>query len=192
MPEQVLTILKLCLLALLYLFFLRVLRAVWSEVREPATPSSGGLRQRRKVTKAPAAVPRPVTTNGAAVVTGAVTGAATGAATAGSSGKRPSRVTRSGRAPRELVVVGPEHLAGASARLDAEVTIGRGRPATIVVDDSYVSQAHTRLTPRDGRVFVEDLGSTNGTYLNSRRVTAPAIVHRGDRLQVGNVMLEVR
>lgn len=189
MPEQVLTILKLCLLALVYLFFLRVLRAVWSEVQEPSALPGAGKRTRRRA-PASGTPPRPPSTaKGAAVGAGAVAGVAGAAAGAP---RRPGRNARGDRAPKEIVVVGPEHMAGASARLDAEVTIGRGGPATIVVDDSYVSQAHTRLTPRDGRCFVEDMGSTNGTYLNGRRVTAPAIVHRGDRLQLGNVLLEVR
>lgn len=187
MPEQVLTILKLCLLALLYLFFLRVLRAVWSEVQEPAALPGGLRRQRKAAAAAGRTAPRPTATaQGAAVDAGAVAAAASGAP------KRPGRAARGGRAPKEVVVVAPEHLAGTAARLDSEVTIGRARPSTVVVDDSFVSQTHTRLTARDGRCFVEDLGSTNGTYLNGRRVTAPAIVHRGDQLQVGNVILEVR
>lgn len=179
MPEAVLTILKLCLLALLYLFFLRVLRAVWSEVREPAAaPAVTSSRRdaRRARSAAPPAPPAPVSASPAATP----------------ARRSKGRGSRSAKAPRELVVMAPESLAGITAKLGDELTIGRGSDSTIVVEDSYVSQTHTRVTRRDGRFFVEDLGSTNGTYLNRERVTAPTIVHRGDHLQLGNVVVEIR
>jgi len=117
MSEQVLTILKLCLLALLYLFFLRVLRAVWNEVQEPAALPVGSRSRRRKAAPRSGAGQRaPVTATGAAVGTGTVAGVAAGTL------KRPGRAARSGRAPREVVVVGPDNLAGTTARLDAEVS----------------------------------------------------------------------
>jgi two-component system cell cycle response regulator len=54
-----------------------------------------------------------------------------------------------------------------------------------------VSQNHARIVRRDGRLWLEDLGSTNGTYLNTKAVSAPSVLHRGDRIQVGRTVLEV-
>jgi pSer/pThr/pTyr-binding forkhead associated (FHA) protein len=58
-------------------------------------------------------------------------------------------------------------------------------------DDTYVSQLHARVFQRSGETYVEDLGSTNGTYVNGHRVSAPTPVRRGDSLQVGSTVLEV-
>ena len=58
-------------------------------------------------------------------------------------------------------------------------------------EDSTVSQNHARIYRRDGRLWLEDLGSTNGTYLNSNAVSSPAVLHKGDRIQVGRAVLEV-
>jgi pSer/pThr/pTyr-binding forkhead associated (FHA) protein len=55
-----------------------------------------------------------------------------------------------------------------------------------------VSQLHARVFTRDGQLLVEDLGSTNGTYLNRAKVAGPMVMQKGDRLQVGNTVLEVR
>ena len=54
-----------------------------------------------------------------------------------------------------------------------------------------MSQLHARVFRRDNQFYVEDLGSTNGTYLNRKKVTGPVAVRRGDRLQVGKTVLEV-
>ena len=62
----------------------------------------------------------------------------------------------------------------------------------IRLSDTYVSQFHARLFSRDGSWFVEDLGSTNGTYLNQRRVTGTAEIRAGDRLRMGKTTLELR
>jgi pSer/pThr/pTyr-binding forkhead associated (FHA) protein len=58
-------------------------------------------------------------------------------------------------------------------------------------DDSYASQLHARIFRKDGRLWLEDLGSTNGTYLNAKAVTSPVALRRGDRVQVGRTVLEV-
>ena len=77
-------------------------------------------------------------------------------------------------------------------RLDGNLQIGRADACQIQLSDTYVSQFHARIFSRDGSWFVEDLGSTNGTYLNQRRVTSPAELQAGDRLKVGKVVMEVR
>jgi hypothetical protein len=160
--EPLLNVLKLCLLALLYLFFFRVLRAVWAEIAAPRTvvEPSGGRRGRRAATPAP---PTP----------------------APPSGRR-----RRGP-PTALVVVDPVDQRGHRFPLGDELTVGRAAGCQVTVDDTYVSQLHARVFTRDGQVFVEDLGSTNGTYLNRTKVSGPMVMQRGDKLQVGNTVLEV-
>lgn len=108
-------------------------------------------------------------------------------------GKRADRkaARRPRGTPRTVVVVdGPD--AGMSAALDVDpVVFGRGVEATLDLSDDYVSTTHARLFPLDGRWYVEDLGSTNGTYLNRKKVQGPMVMKRGDKLQVGNTVMEL-
>jgi pSer/pThr/pTyr-binding forkhead associated (FHA) protein len=71
-------------------------------------------------------------------------------------------------------------------------TIGRSAEADISIDDPYASEFHARVGYQDEKVLVHDLGSTNGTYVNGRRVTAPVAVVKGDTVQIGKTILEVR
>lgn len=76
--------------------------------------------------------------------------------------------------------------------LGEEVTIGRAPGCSVpLADDTFVSQLHARIYVREGQPFVEDLGSTNGTFLNRARLTQTMPLHRGDRLQVGQTVLEI-
>jgi hypothetical protein len=161
--EQLLNILKLCLLALIYLFLVRVVRAVWAEVTLPAQVD-GGRRTRRRGAPAPAVV----------------------AAAA------PPRGRKTRGSPTELVAVEPADQVGRRYPLGDEITVGRAAGCQVTVDDTYVSQLHARVFTRDAQLFVEDLGSTNGTYLNRVKVAGPMVMQKGDRLQVGNTVLEVR
>ena len=155
MPEPVLTLLKYVFLAILYLFLLRVLRAVWVELREPKAGATTPDVQ------TPAPVP-------AAVATGKV-------------------------GPEKLVVVAPAERKGMEFQLRDEVTVGRaGGCGVLLSDDTFVSQLHARVFRRDGDLFVEDLGSTNGTYLNKKKVTAPVAIRKGDKIQFGRTTMEVR
>ena len=70
--------------------------------------------------------------------------------------------------------------------------IGRSGDADIRITDPYSSEFHARVGIQDGHVVVHDLGSTNGTYVNGRRVTSPTSVTRGDTVQIGKTILEVR
>lgn len=70
--------------------------------------------------------------------------------------------------------------------------IGRSSDADIRISDPYSSEFHARVGMQDGHVVVHDLGSTNGTYVNGRRVTSPTSVARGDTVQIGKTILEVR
>jgi len=61
-----------------------------------------------------------------------------------------------------------------------------------VIDDPYASDFHMRLVAQENAMMLHDLGSTNGTYVNGRRVTAPTELRRGDNIQVGKTVMEVR
>ena len=92
--------------------------------------------------------------------------------------------------PGRLVVIASprgEPPVGASFPLDAVTTLGRDLTNTVVVDDPYASSEHAVLTFR-GRVwYVEDRGSTNGSYVNGLLIAGPTVMGFGDQLQVGEV-----
>jgi pSer/pThr/pTyr-binding forkhead associated (FHA) protein len=104
----------------------------------------------------------------------------------------PPRRPRSRGTPQQMVVTaGP--LAGTSLGLtDAQITIGRADDATLVLTDDYASTRHARLFPQDGQWIVEDLGSTNGTYLDRQKVTQPTPVPVGVPIRIGKTVLELR
>jgi hypothetical protein len=79
-----------------------------------------------------------------------------------------------------------------SHKLTGTLQIGRADACHIQPDDTYVSQFHARLFSKNGSWYVEDLGSTNGTYLNRQRLTAPAELKPGDEVRVGRTVLELR
>lgn len=91
-----------------------------------------------------------------------------------------------------LVVEAPETSRGREFLVAGEATVGRAPGCAIVLSGDYVSAHHARLFERDGRVWVEDLGSTNGTQLNGRRVRRPVAMRAGDRLKIGDVVLGLR
>ena len=98
---------------------------------------------------------------------------------------------KSKKLPRKAVVTeGPKK--GQTYELTREITIGRADKCQVVLDDTYVSQIHARIFPKGDGVAVEDLGSTNGTYLNRRRITAPVELQRGDQVKIGKTVLEMR
>ena len=88
-----------------------------------------------------------------------------------------------------MVVVAPQDAAGRRFELTDELTLGRAAGCHIAVEDTYVSQVHARVFRRDGAFYVEDLGSTNGTLLDGRAVSGPALVEPGGRVQVGSTVL---
>ena len=99
---------------------------------------------------------------------------------------------RAKKAPKKAAVIEGGNLKGKSFDLGTELTIGRAEKCHVVLDDSYVSQMHARLFAKDDAYMVEDLGSTNGTYLNRQKVTGPTEVQRGDRVKIGRTVLEMR
>lgn len=101
------------------------------------------------------------------------------------------RVRSRERKPPKLTVLEPASIAGQTYSLGDELTVGRAAGCEITLDDNYASQVHARLFTRDDQLYVEDLGSTNGTYLNRRKVSAPMVVSRGDQVQIGSTVMEV-
>lgn len=111
------------------------------------------------------------------------------AAPASSSPRQSSRKTR--KAPKRATVIeGP--LKGKTFELGDELIIGRADKCHIVLDDSYVSQIHARIFAKNDSYMIEDMGSTNGTYLNKRRIGGASELHRGDRVKIGKTVLEMR
>jgi len=144
-------------LVLVFLFFLRVIRAVFVEVR----PAGGRLTRAERRRERNAAAPAP-----------------------------PARQKK--RKQLLLEVVEPPDHAGQTFDLDEELTVGRspgcGVPTTY---DVYTSTLHARLFRRGEQLWAEDLGSTNGTFVNSERITKATRLGRGDLLQVGGTVFEV-
>ena len=104
---------------------------------------------------------------------------------------RPAKVKR-GKAARQLVVTAG-NLAGTRITLgEAQITIGRAEDSTLVITDDFASARHARLVPREGQWFVEDLGSTNGTYLDRGKVSGPTPVPLGVPIRIGRTSLELR
>lgn len=106
-------------------------------------------------------------------------------------GRSPKRVPGRKHGPPVLRLVAPAELKGRTFSLGEEITIGRAAGCQVTIDDTYASQLHARVFQRDGQIFVEDIGSTNGTYLNRKKVTGPMVIQRGDQLQIGNTILEL-
>jgi len=107
-------------------------------------------------------------------------------------GGAPPAKAKRGKAARQLVVTAGQ-LAGTRITLgEAQITIGRAEDSTLVITDDYASARHARLVNRDGQWFVEDLGSTNGTYLDRGKVSGPTPVPLGVPIRIGRTSLELR
>ncbi len=154
MSDSILTVLKFCLLALLYLFLARVVLVVARELRGSASTAEP--------------VPAPV------------------AAPAS-----PGRGSK--RREWRLVVVAPETELGRSYPIEGDATIGRGGGCAVPLTfDTFVSQVHARAFDRDGTLWIEDAGSTNGTLVNGKLITEPIKLRKGDRVQVGDTVLQAQ
>ena len=95
--------------------------------------------------------------------------------------------------PSKLVVTDGS-LTGTTVALQGQtITLGRAHDSTIVLDDDYASSRHARIYPdRDGQWIVEDLGSTNGTYLDRTRLTTPTPIQPGAPIRIGKTVIELR
>ena len=161
--NAVLRILQWGVIALIFLFFLRVIRAVWVEM-SPATvrKTRSERRQERRQERA-AALP-----------------------------VEPTVPRQSRRRQLYLKVVQPEDHAGRTYDLDDELTIGRSPGCGVAMpDDIYTSTLHARLFRHNDQLWVEDLGSTNGTFVNSEQIKQAVRLGKGDLLQIGSTVFEV-
>ena len=164
MPEIVFVLIRVGFLVVLWLFVLAVIRAIRLDVFGPRVP------------RAARPVGRP----------------ATRPATRPRSATAPARSSPRGRLPGHLVIT-EGALAGTHVELaEAPVTIGRAPESTLLLTDEYASNHHARLLPHNGQWLLEDLGSTNGTYLNHAKVTAPTPVGIGAKVRIGKTVLELR
>ncbi|MEU0118711.1 FHA domain-containing protein [Streptomyces sp. NPDC051051] len=101
---------------------------------------------------------------------------------------------RRGRNAPTKLVVSEGTLTGTTVALQGQtISLGRAHDSTIVLDDDYASSRHARIYPdRDGQWIVEDLGSTNGTYLDRTRLTTPTPIPLGAPIRIGKTVIELR
>ena len=162
MSELTLTLIKLGFLAVLWLFVLSAVSVIRSDVFG---------------TKVPAAAPRPKEKPKKNKER----------AQAQPKSRKPAR----GNPTKLQVVSGPN--AGQSVPLsDQPILLGRGTDASIRLDDDYVSTRHARFATNGEQWFVEDVGSTNGTYLGSQRITSPVPVGLGIQVRLGKTIVELQ
>ena len=108
----------------------------------------------------------------------------------GRSRSKPAKARRG--APTHLIVVEGDNPGTRAELADAPLLIGRGSDAAIKLDDDYVSTRHARIAASGDEWFVEDLGSTNGTYVGPVRITGPTTIAPGIQVRVGKTILELR
>jgi pSer/pThr/pTyr-binding forkhead associated (FHA) protein len=170
MSELTLTVIRLGLLALLWIFVFSVVGVLRGDLYGTRVLTRGKAKPSRPPAREPVVVPSPATEP---VV------------------PKMSR-SASKRIPSTLTVT-EGSLAGTTLTLmDSGVLLGRNPECTLVLDDDFASGRHARLFRRDGSWVVEDLGSTNGTYMGSTRLTQPTPVEVGSTLRIGKTIFELR
>ncbi len=107
-------------------------------------------------------------------------------------GKPPRQQKRRRGAPTQLVITEGANQGVTVPLGQLPILLGRGADATIRLDDDYVSTRHARFVPSGEDWYVEDLGSTNGTYIGSQRITSPTVVAVGVQVRVGKTIAELK
>jgi hypothetical protein len=109
--------------------------------------------------------------------------------------EEPAPAARRGKKPRgepHRMTIAQGSQAGQTADLSAGmVMIGRGADCQLILDDDYVSTRHARVVSGDNGIYVEDLSSTNGTYVNGQRITAPTTITMADTVRIGKTILKL-
>ncbi|MCK8433746.1 FHA domain-containing protein [Streptomyces sp. D2-8] len=170
MSELTLTVMRLGFLAVLWLFVIVAVQVIRSDLFGTRVTQRGARREAGRQQQAAAARQAPPPQ------------------------RQQSAGGRRGRnAPTKLVVT-EGTLTGTTVALQGQtITLGRAHDSTIVLDDDYASSRHARIYPdRDGQWIVEDLGSTNGTYLDRSRLTTPTPIALGAPIRIGKTVIELR
>jgi len=101
-------------------------------------------------------------------------------------------VRRRRKEGRRILFVKSDTQKGLEVEVSDATVLGRSEEADLVLADPYASDFHMRLVAQENGMVLHDLGSTNGTYVNGRRITAPTELRRGDTIQLGKTVMEVR
>ena len=162
MNELTLTLIRVAFLAVLWLFVIAAIGVVRTDL-------SGSAGTRPRAAGRPPQAPRAVRA------------------------AKPAKPQRARRGQPHVLVVTAGSLKGTTINLsEQQITLGRANDATLVLNDDYASSRHARIFPQDGQWIVEDLGSTNGTYLDRQKVTRPTPVPPGVPIRIGKTVLELR
>ncbi|MET8577640.1 FHA domain-containing protein [Streptomyces sp. NPDC005012] len=172
MSELTLTVMRLGFLAVLWLFVIVAVQVIRSDLFGVRVTQRGARREVGRPAERPgrqAAAPAP-------------------------QGRQAAAGGRRGRNTPTKLVVTEGTLTGTTVALQGQtITLGRAHDSTIVLDDDYASSRHARIYPdRDGQWIVEDLGSTNGTFMNRNRLTTPVPIPLGAPIRIGKTVIELR
>ncbi|MGW4020151.1 FHA domain-containing protein FhaB/FipA [Streptomyces sp. NPDC005009] len=169
MSELTLTVMRLGFLAVLWLFVIVAVQVIRSDLFGTRVTQRGSRREAGRPQQAARQAPPQQRQQ------------------SGGGGRR-------GRNTPTKLVVTEGTLTGTTVALQGQtITLGRAHDSTIVLDDDYASSRHARIYPdRDGQWIVEDLGSTNGTYLDRTRLTTPTPISLGAPIRIGKTVIELR
>ncbi|WP_030244951.1 MULTISPECIES: FHA domain-containing protein FhaB/FipA [unclassified Streptomyces] len=169
MSELTLTVMRLGFLAVLWLFVIVAVQVIRSDLFGTRVTQRGSRREAGRQQQAAARQAPP------------------------QQRQQPAGGRRGRNTPTKLVVT-EGTLTGTTVALQGQtITLGRAHDSTIVLDDDYASSRHARIYPdRDGQWIVEDLGSTNGTYLDRNRLTTPTPIALGAPIRIGKTVIELR
>ncbi|MFE2555643.1 FHA domain-containing protein [Streptomyces sp. NBC_00090] len=173
MSELTLTVMRLGFLAVLWLFVIVAVQVIRSDLFGTRVTQRGSRRQdarpQQNARQQAAAPPQ-------------------------QRGQQQSTGGRQRRGAPTKLVVSEGTLTGTTVALQGQtITLGRAHDSTIVLDDDYASSRHARIYPdRDGQWIVEDLGSTNGTYLDRTRLTTATPIPLGAPIRIGKTVIELR
>ncbi|AZM61205.1 MULTISPECIES: FHA domain-containing protein [unclassified Streptomyces] len=167
MSELTLTVMRLGFLAVLWLFVIVAVQVIRSDLFGTRVTQRGSRRESGRAQQPARQAPPP---------------------------QRQQTGGRRGRNTPTKLVVTEGTLTGTTVALQGQtITLGRAHDSTIVLDDDYASSRHARIYPdRDGQWIVEDLGSTNGTYLDRTRLTTPTPISLGAPIRIGKTVIELR
>ncbi len=194
--------LEVLVVIVIWLFFLRVIRSVWAETKyrdrdeEEYTPAHRRAEYpvHSQVPAQVALAPQGATHSVPDVPNVAGTGTVVGEMAQESRGTEVYGTSTGGGAIQDVIatlkVVEPKESRGRTYRIGQNFTIGRAQHCNIKTDDAYTSNIHARFYRNSGNLWVEDMHSTNGTWVNTKRISVPARLRHGDMVQIGGTVFE--